>query len=172
VASFRETIDGARRSFWRCRRVDFVDGRFRRGDELSIYYGGIHGPHGRPGHPPVQRKHRGALGRLTLKRDRFVSLEAGDDEGWLLTRPFRLPDGALHLNLDAASGQVQASLCDAGGKVLADYLASQPVRGDTLDAVVAWDDADPAALAGSTVRLRLQVRNAHVYSYWFASVSE
>jgi hypothetical protein len=143
-----------------------------RGDELFVYYGGIHGPHGRPGHPTVERNHRGALGLVTLKHDRFVSLDAEAEEGWLLTKPFRLPEGALHLNVDAAHGRVSAALCDLSGKILVGYEKSSNIEGDQLAAVVRWGDGKAQSLAGQNVRLRLTARNAKIFSYWFAPARE
>ena len=54
-----------------------------RGDKLYIYYCGVHGPHGGPKFPDVVRKHRTAIGLAVLCRDGFVSLDAGNDEGYI-----------------------------------------------------------------------------------------
>lgn len=154
---------------WQGGMVRSVERIIPRGNELFVYYGGIHGPHGRPGHPPVERKHRGALGLVTLRRDGFGSLQAGRDEGWLLTRPFQLPDGELHVNVDAKDGELRLALCDAAGEPLDDVAAPQPVAGDRVDAVVRFDADHLRAHADRTVRLRFAVRQAHLYSYWFAA---
>ena len=157
---------------WQGGMVRSVERIIRRGDELLIYYGGIHGPHGRPGHPTVERKHRGALGLAIQRRDGFVSLDAGQDEGWLLTRPFRLPAGALHVNVDAREGELRAQLCDAAGEPLEDFEVSQPVTGDQLDAVVRFGTGNLSAYAHQTVRLRITARQARLYSYWFAAAGD
>lgn len=107
-------------------------------------------------------------GLVTLKRDSFVSLDAEAKEGWLLTKPFRLPEGALHLNVDAAQGQVSAALCDLSSKALVGYEKSSNIEGDQLDAVVRWCDGKAQSLAGKNVRLRLTAQNARIFSYWFA----
>lgn len=139
-----------------------------RGDELYIYYGGIHGPHGRPGHPPVERKHRGALGLAIQRRDGFVSLAAGKTGGSLLTEPFALPAGTLHVNVDVSEGALHAALCDADGRPLDGLEQSQPISGDQPRAAVTFPGRDWSTLAGQQVRLRLTLCGGHLYSYWFA----
>jgi hypothetical protein len=136
-----------------------------RGDRLFIYYGGVQGPHTGPRFPKVERTHRPAIGLAVLRRDGFVSLDAGDEEGYALTKAFALPAGALHLNANAAGGSVVAALCSEGGEPLAGFEASRPVRGDKLDATVSWPGgAGPPV--GQTVRLRLAARRAKLYAYW------
>lgn len=134
------------------------------GDKLFVFYGGVHGPHNRPGHPPVVRRHRNAIGLIVAQRDRFVSLDSAD-EGWILTKPFRFPAGLLHLNLEAQSGDCRVELCeDESQKVLARSL---PITGDKLDAAVEWDGDSAAASHGKAVHLRFQLRQAKLFSYWF-----
>lgn len=59
------------------------------GDELRFYYGGRmyrHGPYSGPDKGPE----RGGIGFATIRRDRFVALEASFDGGEILTRPVEL----------------------------------------------------------------------------------
>ncbi len=136
----------------------------RRGAELLVFYGGVHGAHNRPGYSAVVRKHRGAIGLAVAQRDRFVSLDSAD-EGWILTRPFQLPAGLLHLNLEATSGDCRIELCEADSqRVLARSL---PITGDKLDAAVTWDGDSLAALHGKTIRLRFHLHEAKLFSYWY-----
>ena len=136
----------------------------RRGNELFIFYGGVHGAHNRPGHPAVIRKHRGAIGLIVAHRDRFVSLDS-TDEGWILTRPFELPAEMLHLNVEATTGDCRVEVCDAQSPhVLA---RSKPIVGDRFDAAVEWDGDRSAASPGKTIRLRFHLRQAKLFSYWF-----
>lgn len=137
-----------------------------RGDELFVFYGGVHGAHNRPGHPAVVRKHRGAIGLAVARRDRFVSLDSAD-EGWILTKPFQLPAGLLHLNLEAPSGDCRVELCEAESPAV--LVRSLPITGDTLDATIKWEDDGSTAAQGKTVRLRFQMRQAKLFSYWFDS---
>jgi hypothetical protein len=151
---------------WEGGMVRSVGRIIRRGDLLYVYYCGVHGPHGRPGRPPVIRKHPVQIGLVTVPRDRFVSLGAGAEPGTVVTRVFPLPPGRLHLNVAAARGEVRAALEEPGGMPLA---RSAPVGGDRLDASPRFAERLPAP--GVPVRLRLTLRDAEVFSYWFSRES-
>ena len=149
---------------WEGGMVRSVERIIRRGEELYVYYCGVHGPHSGPKFPQVERKHPVQIGLVTLRRDGFVSLDAGPLEGSVTTRTFLLPEGKLHLNADAAEGEVRVVLLDASGKEISHSAA---LDGDQRDAVVAFPDA--AAEPGTPVRLKLVARQAKLYSYWFAA---
>jgi len=152
---------------WEGGMVRAVERIIVNGDLLFIYYGGVHGPHGRPGHPPVVRKHPGSVGLAMARRDGFVSFDAGDQSGTVLTKSFPLPAGQLTLNADASRGEVRAALCNEAGTPLPGFEQSEPIRDDAYAAAVTWPAADPAKLAGRNIRLKLSARNAKLYSYWF-----
>ena len=106
------------------------------------------------------------LGLATLRRDGFVSLDAGETEGRMLTKPLILDDGELHLNADASQGYVTVSITDDIGTPLENYTSRQVV-GDQLDGKIEFSHS-LEALSGKEIRLRFQLRNASLYSYWFA----
>ena len=77
-------------------------------DELWFYYSPCpieHGPTGRSG--PI------CLAKLRL--DGFVSVDAGDEMGTLVTRPFRCEGGSLRINAAARGGQAQVAVLDENG---------------------------------------------------------
>jgi len=132
-----------------------------RGDELWFYYTGI-----RYRCPPEDARDAGAVCLAVLRRDGFISLDAGEQEGSVLTRPCALPRGELHLNVDAADGRAVVQVCDESGAAIPGFEASAPITGDRLDAVVAWPAAKTEALAGRRVSFRIALRRAALYSYW------
>jgi hypothetical protein len=136
-----------------------------RGDQLFIYYCGVHGAHGRLGDPPVVRKHRPAIGLAVARRDGFVSLDAQARPGTLLTRPFVLPAGRLLLNVDAGRGEVTATLCEGDGVPWVGFEKSDPVHTDGVSIPIVFKRADAASLVGKTVRLKLTAKNARLYAY-------
>jgi hypothetical protein len=136
-----------------------------RDDELYIYYCGVHGPHTGPKFQNVARKHRVAIGLVTQQRDGFVSLDAGNEEGYVWIKPFVLPKDDLHLSVDASDGEVRVDVMDEGGN--GRLLRSQLITGDRLAIPVRWEDAGLNDITGRAVRLRLSARNAKLYSYWF-----
>ena len=143
------------------------------GDELRFYYTGIKAyafitSGDVPGYDDYYPD-KGGICLAVLRRDGFVSLDAGEEEGTLRTRPFILPKGELHLNVSAPQGYVVVQVCDEHGKAIPGYETSGAVQDDQLDAVVGWPDARLEDLAGRPVCLRIALRQARLYAYWIES---
>jgi hypothetical protein len=136
------------------------------GDRIYLYYGGVQGPHGGRKFKTVQRQHQPALGLATLRRDGFVSLDAGDDEGAFLTKPFSVVGSSLHVNGSAEAGYMIAEITDDLGQVLPGYT-SEPMSADGTDVPLSFPSS-LAALGDREVRLRFRLRKACLYSYWLA----
>jgi hypothetical protein len=134
------------------------------GDQIYLYYGGVSGPHTGRKFSSVERKYPPMLGLATLRRDGFASLEAGEEEGFLLTRPLVVEGRELHLNADS-QGHIVVELADDQGRPLPGY-SSLPIAKDRTDALVRFD-RPLEALQGRQVRLRFRLRRASLYSYWF-----
>ena len=80
---------------------------------------------------------RTSMGAATLRRDGWVSLDAGDVPGYVMTKTFTWPENAaLHLNADATGGRVYVSICQPDGTPYPGYDRSETLTGDHLDAVV------------------------------------
>ena len=96
---------------------------------------------------------------------------SGDgDGGWLLTRPVAVErserPGELLLNLNAR-GRAAVTLCDDDGLPIDGFTASRPVSGDHTDVTVTWPERRIAQLAGRQVRLRIDLHDADLFSFWF-----
>ena len=100
-----------------------------------------------------------------LRRDGFISLDAGDMPGSVVTRRFTLPAGRLFVNVDSRGGEFRAELESEDGKPLA---RSRLVAADVSRQPLEWEAGDPAAFAGRRVALRFTLRNARIYSFWFS----
>jgi hypothetical protein len=137
------------------------------GDQLYFYVMGWAGVAGtvRPG--------TGFVGLATLRRDGFASMDAGNDGGKLTTRPIRFSGSKLFINADASQGEVRAEVLDAAsGKPLPGLSMNDclPVRENKTLEAVAWKNGkDLSAIAGLPVRIRFQLRNAHIYSFWVST---
>lgn len=132
------------------------------------------------------------IGLATLRRDGFISLDAGNSAGYVLTKPFNWPEGKqLHINADASHGEVYVSACQPDGTPYIGHEASHIMKGDMVNAPVLWKDAvikennslhthgtnmeAPAEeegtnyklRSGNKVRLKIHAKNAKLYSYWF-----
>ncbi|NKB71850.1 MAG: hypothetical protein GKR89_32640 [Candidatus Latescibacteria bacterium] len=136
------------------------------GDEIYLYYGGVQGPHTGRKFKTVERRTSSMLGLAVLRRDGFVSVDAGDDEGFMLTKPLTVDGASLHANAaPQTGGWVWAVVTDEEGVPLEGY-ASQKLEVDKVDAELIF--ARPLAeLAGRTVRLRWEMQRAGLFSYWF-----
>ena len=73
---------------------------------------------------------------------------------------------ALHLNLNAR-GRAVVTLCDDDGVPIEGFEASRPVSGDHTDVTVSWPDRQIGALAGQRLRLRIELHDADLFSFWF-----
>ena len=133
-----------------------------RDDELWFYYTGLKYRLT----PERSDSDTSAICLAVLRRDGFISLDAGATEGSVLTRPFALPKGDLHVNVDAGKGCAVVQVCDGKGAGIPGFEASKPINGNPRDAIVAWPNASLEALAGKTVCLRITLREAKLYSYW------
>ena len=129
-----------------------------RGDELWFYYTGGKEYSVYPDPDPD----RFAVCLALLRRDGFVSVDAGGGEGSILTKPFAFPEGKLRINADAGHGLLRVEATDLGGGPLA---TSAAITGDHRSLEVPWSAGAPAA--AGPVRLRFTLRDARLYSYWF-----
>jgi hypothetical protein len=133
------------------------------GDRLHFYVSG------RAGQPGNSKAGVCTTGLATLRRDGFASMDAGEAEGTLTTRPVEFKGRHLFVNVDAPAGELRVEVVDEKGEVVAPFAAANcvPVRADrTLERVV-WEGAkDLAPLAGKPVRFRFRLRGGKLYSFW------
>ena len=106
----------------------------------------------------------GAICLAVLRRDGFISLDAGEEEGMILTESFTLLGDKMFVNVDALDGELRVEVLDGDGKVLA---ASASMKGDLPRQEVQWSAADAEGSVHRPVRLRFSLRQASLYSYWF-----
>jgi hypothetical protein len=130
-----------------------------RGDELWFYYSGRKEQSAFP-EPDLDGA---AVCLAVLRRDGFVSVDAGGDEGHLLTRPFVPPGSSLWVNADAGKGELKVEAVGEKDEVIA---VAGPLEGDDRRLQIQWDEGDPTA-GGTPIQLRFSLRHAALYSYWF-----
>jgi len=147
-----------------------------RGDTLWFYYIGFAGDKnklwhkGEPGTSMDSGMYaNGATGVATLRRDGFVSLNAGAAPATITTRPVTFSGKYLFANVDAPKGQLVAEVVDMSGKVIEpfSFANGQPLTGDTTLAQLKWKGGDDlSALDYRAVRFRFRVTNGKFYSFW------
>ena len=162
-----KTVDSSNKS------IGTANGMIRRGDKIWQY---------------ANCKITGsadATVRFTQRLDGFLSLDAGEQPGVIITRPFVFEGEKLTLNVDAGKGSVKVAILDLPGQEMTGYnvgLTSppkkdvrnysiahcDPITSDSVRHVVSWRGSpDVASLAGKVVRLRFEMKNAKLYAFKF-----
>ena len=146
-------------------------GMIRRGDEIWQYGTARFTEHGGALYGGGEREggEYDRLVRLTQRLDGFVSVDAGDEVGTVVTRPLRFEGRRLVLNV-AAEGAVRVGLLDEAGRPLPGFALADcdPISADSIRQTVSWrgkDDVGPHA--GKVVQLRFELRNAKVFALQF-----
>ena len=142
-------------------------------DRIHFYYSGSNAKHwwtwtGDPpkkdpnAKPPLQ-----GVGLATLRRDGFVSIEAGPKGGTMTTRPFVFLGDTLELNADARGGSITVEARGSDGKVISGFGrdSSVPITSDNIRHVLAWKGhKDLHQLQGRPIRLTMYLTDASLFS--------
>ena len=143
------------------------------GDELWVYYSGSTAKHFFEDLLNLKkvvdgRRWMTAIGLAKLRRDGFVSLHAGTEEGHAMTRLLTVGAGRrLSLNADARGGKIEVEAVDERAEAIPGFTRAEfrPLQSDGLSQVCLWaGKADLSALAGKPVRFRFTLRHAELYS--------
>jgi len=137
----------------------WIDEQVPVGEEVYLYYGGYARGH------KVNRFEERQIGLVKMLRDRYVSREAGETPGTLLTPLVKLEATGLTLNANV-EGEVRVRLVDAEGHPCPgfDWQEGRPIRGDSLAHPVRWERS-LSELAGKPVRLEFSLWKAELYGF-------
>ncbi len=139
-----------------------------RGDRHWIYYGGNNERHS-CAEKDIWLRRQGGVGLAHLRLDGFVALQAGQEVGTLITKPFKLEGRQLELNLDARGGYARVEILDAEANPIRGYSGEAAVTisdSDGLRLKPKWSDAgDLKSLGGRVVRLKIHLQNAKLYAF-------
>ena len=151
-------------------------GMAERDGRLWFYYNGWSGEHfetkayrrrDNPGLHAMGRLCSG-IGLATLRQDGFISVDAGDAEGVLVTPPEELSGQKLVINaVTQGTGEIRVEVLDGRDGVVNGYAADccAPFQGDSVSHEVQWKENSLAALPGGEHSLRFRIRHASLYSY-------
>ena len=107
--------------------------------------------------------------RFTFRTDGFVSVHAGNGGGELVTKPVRFAGKELTINFASdVKGNVRVEIQDAAGKAIPGFALAdcKIMAGDAIEQKVRWTNgSDVSSLAGQTVRLRFELRDADLYAF-------
>ncbi len=127
--------------------------------EISFF---VQRGYGQPGHH---------LARYSVRLDGFASLHAGYSGGEMQSKPLRFSGRALEINYaTSAAGSLRIELQDDAGRPLPGFTLadSREIIGDEVARTVSWRGATAlSALAGRTIRLRIALKDADLFSFRF-----
>jgi hypothetical protein len=140
----------------------------RVGDELWIYYGGAN-----RSHYYVEDPERAtSIGLAKLRLDGFVSLDASEAGGFVVTEPLTFEGNRLEINARADGGEIRIELWDGeSGKVIPGFSkeAFEIFRGDSVAHEAVWRDSPGLdTLTGRPVRLKFYLHEASLFAFGFS----
>jgi len=133
------------------------------GDKLYFYVSG------RAGVPGSTTSGVSSTGLAVLRRDGFASMDAGESEGILTTRPARFCGKHLFVNAGTDAGELRVEVLDDRGRIISPFTRGNciPMRADKTLQAVRWKGAsDLSALAGRAVKFRFRLKNGSLYAFW------
>ena len=110
------------------------------------------------------------LQRFVLRLDGFVSVNARYAGGTMLTKPIRFTGEQLVINYSTgAGGHIRTEARDETGTPIPGWtrLEATQLIGDEIERVVTWGRKSVEGLAGRSVRLRFEMKDADLYSIQF-----
>lgn len=145
-----------------------------RGDKIWFYYSAFQGNEEKKnrelfGFHTNGMYDRGATGVAFLRRDGFVSLDAGNKTGTLTTRPLAFSGKHLFVNADALQGELRAEIRDVDGTPIAPFtlVNSIALKSDSTLEQLHWQGgSDLSKLAGKPIRIHFELTNGSLYSFW------
>jgi len=111
-------------------------------------------------------------GLAVLRRDGFASMDAGETQGALTTRPVTFRGKYLFVNIDDPQGELRVEVLDRDCRAIRPFTSDNcvPVRADRTLHAVHWKGAnDLSNVAGKPVKLRFHLKNGRIYAFWVSS---
>ena len=142
-------------------------------DRIYFFYAGSNAKHwwtwtgDPPKLDPNAQPPKKGVGLATLRRDGFVSINAGSEGGTITTRTFVFFGDTLVLNADASQGSISVEALDSDGKPIKGFGVDTSVtlRTDNIRHTLAWQGhEDLHQLQGQPIRLRFHLKQARVFS--------
>lgn len=138
-------------------------------DELWFYYLGMRRME-RYESEGIDMPHIQHVGLAKLRRDGFVSLDAGNPSGEVTTRPLSFTGSRLYVNASVEQdGYLKVGLLSRDGEPLAGWGLGDAiaVSNDGTKIPMMWNRAQEIKLPpDGHVRLQFELKNAQLYSFW------
>jgi len=110
----------------------------------------------------------GAVGMAVMRRDGFVSHDAGIQGGELVTCPVIFSGENLFVNVNCPAGQLKVEVLDVNGNVIPGFSAAEckALSIDSTISEVKWKGASIKTLKGKGVKFRFILQNGELYAFW------
>ena len=115
-----------------------------------------------------------STGLATLRRDGFVSMRAGREEGTLTTEKLSFDGKYFFVNADvkAKKAQLAVELLDEQGTPIPGFTKKDCVvmkKADSTKQLVTWkNNADLSSLKGKIIRAKFYLTNGDLYAFWIS----
>lgn len=113
-----------------------------------------------------------STGLAVLRRDGFASMDAGEKERILLTRPLTFRGKHLFVNIESSNGRLYAEVCGEDGKPMHGFTYADclPISTDSTKCLIVWKDKENLeSLAGKAIRLKFYLTNSKFYAFWIST---
>ncbi len=127
------------------------------GNKTYVYYAGY-----KRGHK-VNRFNERQIGLAIMKKDRYVSRDAGLNEGGITTKPLILNGSSLSVNANIHD-EFEVRLLDKDCNPLPGFNWVS-VKGNDVDIPVKWNK-DLSSLNGKTIRVQFKMKNAQLFCFY------
>ncbi|MEQ8881907.1 MAG: hypothetical protein RLQ12_19855 [Cyclobacteriaceae bacterium] len=111
------------------------------------------------------------LRRYSMRLDGFTSIQGDYKGGAFLTKPFTFKGNKMEINYStSAVGEIKIELQDEQGTPIPGFLMddAQTIIGNEISRIVEWNgNSDVSALAGKTIKMRVFLKDADLYSLRF-----
>lgn len=113
-----------------------------------------------------------STGLATLRRDGFVSMQAGKEAGYLTTEKIIFDGKYLFVNADvkAKKAQLAVEVLDAEGNAIPGYTRKECIalkKTDSVKQIIIWKNKkDLSDLIGKAVRFKFYLTDGDLYAFW------
>jgi hypothetical protein len=132
-----------------------------RGGQSLIYYGGWDGSHN-------QKNRHSGIGLAILRRNGFVSLDAGSKLGMVTTQAMCKIQGPLLVNADASRGSLVAELLDLDSNPIPGYTVNDclPLRSNGLEEPIQWREHSELPESQEAIRIRFLIKKTSLFGFY------
>ena len=115
-----------------------------------------------------------STGLATLRRDGFVSMQSGKNEGFLTTEKLSFDGKYLFVNADVRNtkGMLAVEILDENGSPIAGFTKKECVlmkKANSTKQMITWkNNKDLSELAGKNIRLKFYLTNGDLYAFWIS----